>query len=76
LTELCAAKAPSWGTADKVTLGSDPDTRPADIPYYVTDNKAVTAATSWCPKRSLEAVLDEIFQWLHDERPQLESILK
>ena len=76
LTALCAAKTPSWGATDKVTLGSEPNTRPADIPYYVTDTKAVTSATSWRPERSLEAVLDEIFQWLHDERTQLEPILK
>jgi CDP-paratose 2-epimerase len=76
MTELCTAKAPPWGATDRLSVGSVPDTGPADIPYYVTDNKAVTAATSWHPKRSLEAVLDEIFQWLHDERAQLEPILK
>ncbi len=76
LTELCAAKAPSWGATDGLSVGSILDTGLADIPYYVTDNEAVTAATSWRPKRSLEVVIDEIFQWLHDQRTQLEPILK
>jgi CDP-paratose 2-epimerase len=36
LTALCAAR-----TGERLELGSDPTTRPADIRYYVTDTAAV-----------------------------------
>ena len=36
LTALCAAR-----TGNRLKLGTDPATHPADIPYYVTDNGSV-----------------------------------
>ena len=37
LTEACAERA-----GRRVDITSQPDTNPVDIPYYVTDNSAVT----------------------------------
>lgn len=72
LTELCAARAPRGVS---LLIGSDPTTRAADIPYYVTDNADVTAATGWQPRRSLEDLLDEVFAWLSEHRERLQPIL-
>ena len=71
LTALCAAR-----TGDRLELGSDPTTRPADIPYYVTDNAAVSDATGWAPTHSVEAILDEIFEWLARHRAEVEPVLR
>ena len=67
----CAPPAPAiaW------QLGSDPTTRPADIPYYVTDTAAVRQATGWAPTRSVETILDEILEWLARHRAELEPVL-
>ena len=54
---------------------SRPETHPADIPYYVTDNRRVTEETGWAPRRSVEAILDEVFEWLTDNRALLEPLL-
>jgi CDP-paratose 2-epimerase len=71
LTALCAAR-----TGDRLELGSDPTTHPADIPYYVSDNSIISTATGWAPTRSVEAILDEIFDWLARHRGEVEPVLR
>lgn len=71
LTAMCAAR-----TGDvSPKIASDPNTRAADIPYYVTDNALVTARTGWAPRRTVDDILDDVFQWLRDHRAALEPIL-
>jgi CDP-paratose 2-epimerase len=70
LTERCRARA-----GNAIALASNPATSDADVPYYVTDNHAVTAATGWAPTRSLDTLLDDVFGWLEREREQLEPLL-
>jgi CDP-paratose 2-epimerase len=60
----------------RLEVGSIADTRPADIPYYVGDSRSVTAATGWQPRRALSDILQQIHQWLVDNRTQLEPILR
>jgi CDP-paratose 2-epimerase len=71
LTETCVER-----TGRRVAITSRPETNPVDVPYYVTDNSAVTAATGWRPRLSMTEILDEIFAWLREHRGQLEAILK
>jgi CDP-paratose 2-epimerase len=71
LSELCRAR-----TESRLTLGEDPTTRPADIPYYVTDHAAVTRATGWTPKRLAEMILDEVLDWLGRHRTAVEPVLE
>jgi CDP-paratose 2-epimerase len=70
LTTLCAAR-----TGRRLRVTSDPVTRPADIPHYVTDNGLVRTATGWAPVRSVESTLDEILEWLARYRAELEPVL-
>ncbi len=70
LTALCAAR-----TRTRLAVGSDPATRPADIPYYVTDADRVQRATGWSPTRPAAAILDEILEWLARHRAELEPVL-
>lgn len=70
LTALCATR-----TGNSLPLGSDPATRPADIPHYVTDTALVREATGWAPTRSVEAILDEVLEWLARHRAELEPVL-
>jgi CDP-paratose 2-epimerase len=59
----------------KVELGRVPETRDADIPFYVSDYRTLTRTTGWMPKRSLDQLLEDVWRWLIDERAQLEPIL-
>jgi CDP-paratose 2-epimerase len=68
---LCRAR-----TASRLESGADPTTRPADIPYYVTDHGLVTRATGWTPKRSVEVILEEVLEWLGRYRAAVEPVLE
>jgi CDP-paratose 2-epimerase len=71
LTALCREAAGGGPVID-----ASPETHPADIPWYVTDNTKVTAATGWTPKRSVADILGEVFAWLREDRALLEPLLK
>ncbi|HEX2612653.1 MAG TPA: NAD-dependent epimerase/dehydratase family protein, partial [Fibrobacteria bacterium] len=71
LSRLCAERG---GAA--LSIGSRPETHPADIPWYVTDNADVTRATGWIPKRSVAGILDDVFDWLRAERALLEPVFR
>jgi CDP-paratose 2-epimerase len=70
LTARCEAL-----TGRRLAIGQDADTRPADIPYYVSDHRAVTGVTGWQPVRDVDTILEDIHRWLVNERAQLEPIL-
>jgi CDP-paratose 2-epimerase len=70
LTRHCAAL-----TGRTLAIGADPDTRPADIPWYVSDCRAVTATSGWRPRRNVEAILGDIHTWLTQHRDALAPIL-
>lgn len=71
LTDACVRRA-----GQRLSIGSRPETNPVDIPFYVTDNNAVTAATGWRPHLSMPDILDGIFEWLRNHRGAVEAILK
>jgi len=70
LTELCAER-----TGNRLAIGSNPATRPEDIPYYVTDNSLITAQTGWTPTYNIERSLDDVLGWLGQHRSELIPIL-
>ena len=70
LTEECALRA-----GRRIEIGSETETKPADIPFYVTDTAAVARATGWLPRASLADILDDIFRWLRENRKDLEPLL-
>lgn len=69
MTALCRAV-----TGREAPLGSVPETRPGDIPWYVTDNGATTAAFGWQPRRAVEQVVRDTAAWLGD-RPEILKLL-
>jgi CDP-paratose 2-epimerase len=71
LTEACVRH-----TGQHLAVTSQPETNPVDIPYYVTDNTAVAAATGWRPRFSMSDILDDIFGWLRDHRGEVAAILE
>ena len=48
------------------------ETAPVDIPWYVTDNREVTAATGWQPEKNIDQLLGDVFTWLDGHKEQLE----
>src|SRR5215472_9807123 len=70
LTAMCVRH-----TGRNLVIASQPQTNPVDVPYYVTDNTAVTAAAEWHPRRTMAHILDDIFRWLLDYRSEVQAIL-
>jgi CDP-paratose 2-epimerase len=70
LTDHCATL-----TGRRLDIGRDKETRPADVPYYVSDCAAVSRTTGWRPRRDVGAILGDIHRWLAEERARLEPIL-
>jgi len=62
-------------TGQRIVISRDPETRPADIPYYVSDSRLVCEKLNWQPRHSLVSLLNDIHRWLVDERRLLEPIL-
>jgi CDP-paratose 2-epimerase len=62
-------------TGRSIEIGQVPDTRPADIPWYISDHRLVTNATGWKPRRNVETIVTDVHQWLTENRKQLEPIL-
>lgn len=69
LTALCRERS-----GREIEIGSNPETGDYDIPYYVTDNARVTAATGWAPRRGFADLLDEIFAWFEENRALLQPL--
>jgi CDP-paratose 2-epimerase len=63
-------------TGNTINIGSETETRPADLRMYITDNSRITADTGWKPEKSVETVFRDIFIWIKNNESQLESILK
>ncbi len=70
LTAMCARR-----TGRTIRIGSNPSTRPEDIPFYISDNTTVTLQTSWAPRHTVESTLDEVVNWLEKYRTDLVPIL-
>lgn len=69
MTDICRRV-----TGRDVPFGGIAETRPGDIPWYVTDNGAATAAYGWKPVRSVEQVVRDTASWL-GERPEILKLL-
>lgn len=63
-------------SGNKITIGSESETRPADLRIYITDNSLIEKEIGWKPKRSVETVFEDIHQWIKNNEKELESILK
>jgi len=70
LTALCREV-----TGREIPIASDATTRPADIPYYVSDTRHVRQATGWQPKASVRRIVEDVDRWLVEGRDSLQSIL-
>jgi CDP-paratose 2-epimerase len=70
LTDLCVRL-----TGTRVPIAAVADTRPGDVPIYVSDSRAVRARFGWAPRRTLEQLLDDMHQWASGHRDLLRQRL-
>jgi CDP-paratose 2-epimerase len=70
LTVLCQTL-----TGRSSIIDRDPATRPGDIPWYVTDNAAVSAAFGWAPSRSVRTIVADVCDWIAGNSRELAAVL-
>lgn len=69
-TRLCESL-----TGVRLEIASQPETRPGDIPVYITDNTRVEARFGWRPRRGVEEVARDLYGWIRDHAPALRAAL-
>jgi len=62
-------------TNNKIDIGSEIQTRPADLAIYLTDNSKVTNVLGWKPKRDAKTILEDIYKWVEDNQENLKITL-
>jgi CDP-paratose 2-epimerase len=70
LTGLCREL-----TGRRVEIDGSSETRPGDVPIYVSDCSALFAHTAWRPQRSPLQVLEDISVWATEEGKALQEVL-
>jgi CDP-paratose 2-epimerase len=66
LTDLCEIAA-----GRKISIGSAPETRDADIPFFIADNRPLDIDFGWAPKISVSGCVTDVMAWLETESAQL-----
>lgn len=63
-------------TGNRIAIASEIETRPADLRIFITDNSLIEKETGWKPRRSVEDVFRDIYDWIRANEQQLEPILR
>ena len=71
MTKICQKISGNTIQIDEVA-----ETRTADLRIFVTDNSKIETEIGWKPKKSVETVFQDIYNWIKENENQLESILK
>jgi CDP-paratose 2-epimerase len=51
-------------TGNEVPIGAEPETRPGDVPLYISDCGLLFGRTDWRPARGPREILADIHAWL------------
>jgi CDP-paratose 2-epimerase len=63
-------------TGNSIQIDQVIETRTADLRIYITDNSRIEKEIGWKPKKSIETIFRDIYDWININEKQLESILK
>ena len=69
-TELCREL-----TGNEVPIGTEAETRPGDVPVYLTDCARLHSLTSWRPRRGARDVLADLLAWSTEHEDELRAAL-
>ena len=66
LTEICEKV-----TGNKIKFKRKSKTSIYDIPYYITDNKKIKKTYKWTPKKNMDEIVKDTYNWLSKNKIQL-----
>jgi CDP-paratose 2-epimerase len=58
----------------RVPVESRAQTNSVDVPLFISDHAALSADTGWQPERRVADIVDDIFQWIRSNEPELRPI--
>jgi CDP-paratose 2-epimerase len=61
-------------TGNAPAIAPDPNDRPADVIWYITDNRGIETF-GWQPRRDGAQVLADTYTWLHEHESLFKSVL-
>lgn len=70
LTALCEEI-----TGNKIAITSTPETRPGDIPLYISDCQRLFSITKWRPQKTLNDIIADTAKWITDNQSSLRDVL-
>lgn len=62
-------------TGRSIEIKQNVTERPADVPFFVTDNHQVTSLTGWRPKHSADSTMKDIYAWIGKHENTLREVL-
>jgi CDP-paratose 2-epimerase len=62
-------------TGRTVDVASTDENRPADLRWYITDHRAVSAVRGWHPQRDARRTIGDIAEWIEGHRAELEEVV-
>lgn len=62
-------------TGNHIHINASKESRPGDIPYFITDNSKVEATLNWQPQKSPEVLLQDIYNWIKSNELLLKKTL-
>jgi CDP-paratose 2-epimerase len=69
-TEICRRL-----TGNEVPIEADPETRPGDVPIYISDCRRLFGRTEWRPRRGPEAILADIHAFIEANAATIDAVL-
>ena len=51
-------------TGNTIEINSSSNSRPGDLPLYITDNNKITETSGWKPQRNMQTLMEDIYQWI------------
>ncbi len=62
-------------TGNEVAIGTEVETRPGDVPVYLSDCNRLHSLTSWRPRRGARDVLADLLAWSTEHEDDLRAAL-
>jgi CDP-paratose 2-epimerase len=69
-TELCREL-----TGNEIPIGAEPETRPGDVPVYISDCGRLAARTDWRPRRDARRILGDIHAFIDENAANIDAAL-
>ncbi len=62
-------------TGNEIEIGADPETRPGDVPIYLSDCSRLFAHSDWRPRHEARSIFEDIFRWAREHEEPVAAAL-